>query len=143
MSCQWLAFVAMLLLSLPIYLVSPCWFVTREHIISESVATSSSVFLSGGGEWSLRNSRSFGGSGDVNELRGVESKPSGPDVACDGEVGFECEGCEACDPFFDCKCFSARRFSRVARSVASSSSPKRPLDGSSVYTQPLLCRADR
>lgn len=126
LSCvSWPLLAGMPHLILPIYLVSPCWFVTNEHIISDKAATSSSLFSSCGGEASLLESRSFIGSGDVNALCGVDSTPSCPDVDWDGEVGFDCK---AMDIFFMCWCFSARRFSKVARSVVSSSSPKRPGD---------------
>jgi hypothetical protein len=62
----------------PIYLVSPWWFVTSEHIISDSASTSSSPCFSG--VMDLRfSSLSRPGSGDVKALWGVES--SWPDVA--------------------------------------------------------------
>lgn len=62
--------------NIPIYLVSPELLVTREHIISERASTSSSPSR----RWpsiDLRfSSLSFGGSGEVSELRGVDSAPS-------------------------------------------------------------------
>lgn len=69
------------------------------------------------------SSLSFGGSGEVIELRGVDSAPSWPEVASDGEVGLDCAACDACrDSCF----FSASFFSNVPKSVAPSSSPSRP-----------------
>ena len=47
----------------PIYLVSPQLFVTREHIMSERASTSSSFLPD------------FGGSGDGSPLAGVETTP--------------------------------------------------------------------
>ena len=78
----------------PIYLVSPELLVTSEHIISESASTSSSSssfssLCSGVMDIRFSASLSLIGSGDVNELRGVEAFPSCPEVACDGDVGFD------------------------------------------------------
>ena len=109
---------------IPIYRVSPELLVTNEHIISDSASTSSSSLLSGVSDFLLSlSSLSLLGSGEVRELCGVEALPSWPDVACEGDVGVDCIACEAC---LDCWFFSASFFSRVPRSVAPSSSPRRP-----------------
>jgi hypothetical protein len=122
---------------LPIYLVSPEVFVTREHIISDRASTSSSwpccwesccccccccgCLLA---SMDLRFSSSFWGSGEVRALLGVDAPVSCTEVACDGEVGLDGAACEAC---LDSCLFSASFFSSVPRSVAPSSSPRRPV----------------
>lgn len=124
--------------SLPIYLVSPDWLVTREHMSSDRASTSSPFFsfscslsrtfsLSDGANEGLLLSSSFTGSGEVSELCGVEAGSLCADVASDGEVGVDCAAWEACLDCCCCWAFSAKRFSRVPRSVDSSSSPSRPV----------------
>jgi hypothetical protein len=72
----------------------------------------------------LRFSSSFWGSGEVSALLGVDAPVSCTEVACDGEVGLDGAACEAC---LDSCLFSASFFSSVPRSVAPSSSPRRPV----------------
>jgi hypothetical protein len=62
--------------ALPKYLVSPDWFVTKEHIISDKFSTSCSTFSFSGCKEFLFFSSSFDGSGEVNELCGVDAVPS-------------------------------------------------------------------
>lgn len=119
---------------LPMYLVSPDVLVTSEHIISDRASTSSSwpscccccccgccCLLA---SIDLRFSSSLGGSGEVSALLGVDAPVSCTEVACDGEVGLDGAACEAC---LDSCLFSASFFSSVPRSVAPSSSPRRPV----------------
>lgn len=130
---------------LPMYLVSPDVLVTREHIISDRASTSSSwpscccccgccgccgccCLLA---SIDLRFSSSFGGSGDVSALLGVDAPVSCTEVACDGDVGLDGAACEAC---LDSCLFSASFFSSVPRSVAPSSSPRRPARGGQCAT---------
>ena len=123
------------LLGIPIYRVSPLILVTREHIISESSATSSlsSSWLSFSGVTDLNFSPSLAGSGDASELWGVEALPSRADVVGWGEIGSEAAW-EVC---LDCWCFSTSFFSKVPRSVAPlSSSPSKPIPTRSAATCP-------
>jgi hypothetical protein len=105
--------------SVPIYRVSPQLFVTNEHIMSDRSSTSSCDF-----GVSPRFSFSPGGSGEVNELRGLELLPSCViDASCEGDVGFEPGFAEA---RLD-RSLSARRFSSVPKSVRPlSSSASKP-----------------
>lgn len=116
--------------ALPIYLVSPLWLVTREHIISESASTSRSCSSGSSGATELRLSLSLTGSGDVRALCG-DMAPSLPDVAWEGDVG-----CEVAWEARFCWAFSASRFSSAPKSVAPSSSSRRPDSRSRLSIRP-------
>jgi len=102
----------------PIYLVSPQLFVTREHIISESASTSSSLLPD------------FGGSGEGSPLPGVETAASrGVPLVMDEASCMPGVLLLSSDELFSLTAavLSASLFSRVPRSVApESSSDSRP-----------------
>lgn len=102
----------------PIYLVSPQLFVTREHIISERASTSSSFLPD------------FGGSGEGSALAGVETA-AGRGVPLVGEAsctpGVLLPPSDKLLSLAAAAVLSANLFSRVPRSVApESSSDSRP-----------------
>lgn len=103
---------------IPIYLVSPHWLVTREHIISDKASTSSSftpgVVDSRSSFLVFSISLSRLGSGDAGLVCG-DGLISGPVAVCAGEGGDDTSAIEAC------RDFSVSFFSRAPRSPSSSS----------------------
>jgi hypothetical protein len=109
------------------YRVSPLWFVTKEHIISDSVATSSSSSCSSFiGVRDLRfSSLSLAIVGDVRALCGVREFPSCFEAERIGEDGMEFV--VTIDAWRERSFLSVSFFSSSPRSVASlPSSPRSP-----------------
>lgn len=108
------------------YRVSPLWFVTKEHIISDSVATSSSSCSSFIGVRDLRfSSLSLATVGDVRALSGVREFPSCFEAERIGEDGMELV--VTIDAWRERSFLSVSFFSSSPRSVASlPSSPRSP-----------------
>lgn len=107
------------MLGKPIYLVSPQLLVTKEHIMSESASTSSSF------------AASFGGSGDVTALVGLSNVGDRGALCRDVAVSARAAEAGVSDapedvaPPAEVAVFSARRLSKVPRSVCPLSSSER------------------
>lgn len=100
---------------------------TSSPFFPFSCSFSRALSLSDGATEGLLLSSSFTDSGEVSELCGVEAESLCADVTSDGEVGFDCAAWGVCLDCCCCWAFSANSFSRVPRSVDSSSSPSRPV----------------